>query len=157
MAVKGDEFRHALGHLAAGVSVITADIPGERLAGMTATAVCSLSLTPPLVLVCIDHRAWLHDRLTVGQAFAINLLAADQQDVSHRFASKTGDRFAETAHKPGATGAPIIDGVLGAIECRVVERHSGGDHTIVVGEVDSTTIGEAQPLLHWRGKYGNLA
>jgi flavin reductase (DIM6/NTAB) family NADH-FMN oxidoreductase RutF len=156
MAVSGDEFRKALGHLAAGVSVVTTQLPSGSFAGITVTSFTSLSLSPPLVLVCIDKRAGLHDQLAIGQAFAVNLLAAHQEHVSRRFASSAGDQFAEMPHRPGSTGAPILEGALAAIECRVVERHAGGDHTIVVGQVEATHIGNGDPLLHWRGKYGRI-
>ncbi len=157
MPTDSNEFRHALGHLAAGVSVITAQVDGERPAGMTVTSFTSVSLTPPLVLVCVDRRAWLHDRLPLGQVFAVNMLAADQEAVSRRFAHHQGDPFANTPHEFGWQGAPLICGAVAAVVCRVVDRHPGGDHTILVGEVEQTRIGEGQPLLHWRGRYGHLA
>ena len=156
MAVSGDDFRKALGHLAAGVSVVTTELPGGKFAGITVTSFTSLSLSPPLVLVCIDKRASLHEPLAVGQAFAVNMLASDQEHHSKRFASSAGDQFAEIPHRPGSTGAPVLEGALAAIECRVVERHLGGDHTIVVGQVEATHIGNGDPLLHWRGKYGRI-
>ncbi len=156
MPVASDEFRKALGHLAAGVSVITADIAGERKIGMTVTSFTSLSLSPPLVLVCVDHRAWIHGRLPMGHAFAVNLLAEHQEAVSKRFASSVGDQFAEIAHRAGASGAPLLDDAITALECRVTSLLPGGDHTIVVGEVEAVHVAGGQPLLHWRGKYGKI-
>ena len=156
MAVSGDDFRKALGHLASGVSVVTANIEGERPAGITVTSFTSLSLSPPLVLVSIEHRAWLHDRLRVGQAFAVNILSAEQEHLSRRFASNAGDQFTDVAHAPGANRAPLLSGALTTIECRVVERCAGGDHTIVIGEVEATVVSQGDPLLHWRRKYGRI-
>jgi flavin reductase (DIM6/NTAB) family NADH-FMN oxidoreductase RutF len=156
MTVSGDEFRKALGHLAAGVSVVTTVLADGTPAGITVTSFSSLSLSPPLVLVCIDKRARLHDPLAEGHAFAVNLLSGEQEHVSRRFASSAGDQFADIPTKPGSTGVPIIEGALAAIECHVAQRHEGGDHTIIVGRVVATHVGAGDPLLHWRGKYGRI-
>lgn len=157
MAVSHDEFRQTLRHFAAGVTVVTARCADGLLAGITVTAFSSLSLNPPLVLVCIDRRAFLHDRLEVGRPFAVNFLAADQEPLSNRFAKSGPDQFAGVPHRIGTAGAPLLDGVLGSLECEVVERLPGGDHTIVVGRVDSAARGAGRPLLYYDGRYGRLA
>ncbi|HEX3724749.1 MAG TPA: flavin reductase family protein, partial [Pirellulales bacterium] len=107
MSVDKAEFRRALGHFAAGVTVLTSGF-GDQIAGITVTAFTSLSLEPPLVLACIDKRAHIHDRLQVGGNFAINMLRDDQEIVSRRFASSQGDQFHEIGYKLGPTGAPLI-------------------------------------------------
>ncbi len=153
MPVDKAEFRRALGHFAAGVTVVTAKDPTHKLGGITVTAFSSLSLEPPLVLICIDKRARMHDRLPVGGYFAVNMLADDQELVSREFASSKGDPFLSIGHHEGATGAPLIDGTIAAVECKIVDHLAGGDHTIVVGEVEATHIREGKPLVHFRGGY----
>jgi flavin reductase (DIM6/NTAB) family NADH-FMN oxidoreductase RutF len=157
MPVDKVEFRRALGHFAAGVTVVTSKIDDGEVAGMTVTAFSSLSLDPPLVLVCIDQRARMHDRLPVGGNFAVNILSQDQESVSRHFASSDPDPFHKIGYAEGATGAPLIEGVIAAVECRVVQRFPGGDHTIVVGQVENLWVHEGQPLVHFRGGYGQLA
>jgi flavin reductase (DIM6/NTAB) family NADH-FMN oxidoreductase RutF len=157
MAVDQAEFRRALGHFAAGVTVVTAKLDDGSLAGITVTAFSSLSLVPPLVLICIDKRARIHDRLKKKGAFAVNMLAHDQEVVSRRFSTKTEDPFRETAYREGATGSPLLEGSIATIECRIVDLLPGGDHTIVVGEVMATGITEGKPLAYFRGGYAELA
>ena len=156
MPVNPDEFRKALGHFAVAVTVVTTRAE-EQLAGITVTAFSSLSLTPPLVLVCIDGRAWLHERLALGTSLAINFLKEDQELVSRRFASGGPNQFDGIGYKLGESGAPLLDGCLATLECRVVDRVAGGDHTIVVAEVLATSISEDKPLLYFRGGYNRLA
>lgn len=157
MSVDKAEFRRALGHFAAGVTVVTSKFADGHVAGITVTAFSSLSLDPPLVLVCIDKRARIHDRLEKNTAFAVNMLAQDQEVISRRFSTKGPDPFHETGYREGVTGAPLLDGSIATIECHVVELLSGGDHTIVVGEVEATNVNEGKPLLYFRGGYGQLA
>jgi flavin reductase (DIM6/NTAB) family NADH-FMN oxidoreductase RutF len=157
MPVEKAEFRRALGHFAASVTVVTSKLADDQLGGITVTAFSSLSLDPPLVLVCIDKRARMHDRLQKGGNFAVNMLAEDQEVVSRRFASSEADPFRETGYSPGATGAPLIHGAIAAVECRIVELLPGGDHTIVIGEVEAIIVREGKPLVYFRGGYGLLA
>ncbi len=120
MPVSKEEFRSALGRFASGVTVVSIKGKDNRPHGITVSAFSSVSLEPPLILVCIDKRASLHDHLSEGAHFAVNILAEDQELISRRFASRDEDRFAGTGYKEGATGAPLIDGALAHIECRVV-------------------------------------
>ena len=156
MPVTKEEFRQAMGHFAAAVTVVTTRLQDGGRAGITVTAFSSLSLDPPLILVCIDRRARLHDELTVGRHFAVNILKDDQELVSRRFASSQGDQFAEIGATEGPGGSPLITGALTAIECQVTERLAGGDHTIVVGQVETTRISEGKPLVYFRGGYAQL-
>ncbi len=156
MAVDQAEFRRAMGHFASGVTVVTSKFEGAN-GGITVTAFTSLSLEPPLVLVCIDKRARMHDRLPKGGYFAVNLLAEDQELVSREFASSKGDPFAELGYHEGVTGTPILAGAISVVECKIVDHLPGGDHTIIVGEVEATHVGEGKPLLYFRGGYGQLA
>ena len=157
MAVDKAEFRRALGHFATGVTVVTTKLVTGQLAGITVNAFSSLSLNPPLVLVCIDKKARLHDSLEVGGNFAVNMLGDDQEAISRRFASSEPDQFREIGYTQGVTGAPLITGSIATVECRIVERLNGGDHTIVVGEVEATAVLEGKPLLYFRGGYCQLA
>ena len=156
MPVEKAEFRQALGHFAAGVTVVTAKFEDGEIAGITVTAFTSVSLEPPLVLVCIDRRARIHDRLVLGGNFAVNMLAEDQEVVSRRFASRDPEAFRETGYTEGVTGAPVFHDALAVVECRITELLPGGDHTIIVGEVEATRVREGKPLLYFRGGYGQI-
>lgn len=157
MPVEKAEFRQALGHFAAAVTVVTAKLKNGHLTGITVTAFSSLSLDPPLVLICIDKRARIHDHLVRDGWFAVNILAEDQETVSRRFASSEPDPFREIGYTEAASGAPLIHNCIASIECKIVDLLPGGDHTIVVGEVESTKIREGKPLLYFRGGYSSLA
>ncbi len=154
--VTPEEFRSALGHFASSVTVVTARCEDEKLRGITVSAFSSLSLDPPLILICIDTRASLHEYLKEGCYFAVNILAEDQELVSRRFASKDPERFNGVGYKEGIERTPLLDGALANIECRVTSAYPGGDHTIFVGEVVSTHIIEHKPLLYFRGGYRQL-
>ena len=157
MGVSKEEFRTALGRFASGVTVVTAKGARGELLGITVSAFSSLSLEPPLVLVCIDKRASLHGDLQEGSYFAVNILGEEQELISRRFASKDEDRFIGTAYRESAEGTPLIEGALATIECRVVHTYPGGDHTIIVGEVNSTSISDGRPLAYFRGGYVQLS
>ena len=156
MTVSKEEFRRALGHFASGVTVVTSKGEDGLLRGITVSAFSSVSLDPPLVLICIDKKASLHDHLKEGRHFAVNILADDQEIISRRFASKEADRFEGLGHREGGTGAPLINGALATIECRIVHAYPGGDHTIIVGEVLATEVIEGGPLAYFRGGYVRL-
>lgn len=155
--IRAEDFRAAMGSFAAGVTVITTlDAHGVPQA-VTATAFSSVSLSPPLCLVCIAKRTRTYQPLLLKGCFAVNILRAEQEWLSARFASSVGDRFASVAWEPGVvTGCPIIEGALVSMECQVVEVHSGGDHDIFLGSPTSVHIQEGAPLVYWRGSYSSL-
>lgn len=157
MSVNKDEFRAALGHFVSGVTIITINGDDNRPLGMTVSAFASLSLEPPLVLACIDKRASVHGLFAEGAYFVVNILAEDQEHLSRRFASKDQDRFNGVGYTEGVTGPPLLEGALACLECRVVHAYPGGDHTIIVGEVESTAVAESKPLAYFRGGYSQLA
>ena len=157
MPVSKEDFRAALGRFVSGVTVITTLAKDNQPGGITVSAFASVSLEPRLVLACIDRRASVHDYLNEGKHFAVNILAEDQEHLSRRFASKDQERFNGTGYSEGATGAPLLDGALAYLECRVVHAYPGGDHTIIVGEVESVRIAERKPLAYYRGGYSQLA
>jgi len=156
-AVSAQEFRAAMGAFAAGVTVITTIDANGIPQAVTATAFSSVSLTPPLCLVCISKRTRTHEPLRSSGCFAVNILRAEQEWLSDRFASSLSDRFASVAWQPGeVTGCPIIDGALVSMECYVVEVHSGGDHDIFIGSPTSVQLRQGAPLVYWRGSYSSL-
>ena len=157
--VSAADLRHAMGHFATGVTVVTSvDAAGEP-AGTTANAVSSLSLDPPLLLVCFDRSSLTLEAVRQHGAFAINVLAAPQQHLSRNFARRgLAAAWDEVRHRPGPHGCPRLDGVLAGLECTVEHYLPGGDHEIVVGRVRQVeTSGEdAAPLVFWRGAYASL-
>ena len=157
--VTAAEFRHAIGHFATGVSVVTSVSAGGEPVGTTANAVTSLSLDPPLVLVCFDRASLTLQAVLSHGAFVVNVLAARQQHLSANFARRgLAAAWDGVRHRPGLTGSPRLDGALAALECTVEHRLPGGDHEIVVGRVHDvqTNSTDAAPLLFWRGSYASL-
>jgi flavin reductase (DIM6/NTAB) family NADH-FMN oxidoreductase RutF len=157
--VTASEFRQAMGHFATGVTVVTSIGADGEPVGTTASAVTSLSLDPPLVLVCFDRASLTLQAVRAHGAFVVNVLAAPQQHLSVCFARRgQAAAWDGVRHRPGPTGCPRLDGVLAALECTVEYSLPGGDHEIVVGRIrDAETIGEdAAPLLYWRGTYASL-
>jgi 3-hydroxy-9,10-secoandrosta-1,3,5(10)-triene-9,17-dione monooxygenase reductase component len=148
-----------MGQFATGVTVVTSVDSAGQPVGTTANAVSSLSLDPPLVLVCFDKTSATLAAVRGHGAFAINVLAAPQQHLSRNFARRgLAAVWDEVTHRPGPHGCPRLEGVLAALECSVEHYLPGGDHEIVVGRVhDVATHGEdAAPLVFWRGGYASL-
>lgn len=154
--VGSSEFRSFAGHFATGVAVVTAKGPDGELSGVTINAVTSLSLDPPLYLVCLDNASNTLGLVRDSGAFALHFLAKDQSGLSRLFASKRPDKFAGVGHAIGETGSPVIDGVLAAAECVVSQITAVGDHSIVIGEVRATRVNGGEPLLYHRGAYAAL-
>ena len=145
-----------MGHFATGVTVITTrDIDGKPY-GLTANSLCSVSLDPPLLLVCVDKRAESHPAFGRSGLFAVNILGIGHEDLSRRFAVSGGDKFVDVDHRSGVSGLPLLDGALASVECRVVAVHEAGDHTIFIGEVEHLQADNGDPLLFFRGKYRRL-
>lgn len=153
MPIDKDTFRQVLSNFAAGVTVVTTLDRERRPHGLTATAFTSVSLDPPLVLVCIDRKAETFPHFAPAGVFAVNFLAADQREVSQHFARHGGDKFSGLAWRAGTLGAPLLDGTIGHVECRIAHAYEGGDHVIYVGEIDSAAANDGQPLLHFRHAY----
>ncbi|WP_420404744.1 flavin reductase family protein [Nisaea sp.] len=154
MSVNAEHFRDVVGRFASGVTVVTT-ANDAGYAGFTASSFSSVSLDPPLVLVCLGRDAACHDAFVGGTGFAVNILAASQAEISVRFSSDVGDRFEGVPHETWVTGAPVLDGVLAAIDCRLHAVHEGGDHSILVGRVErlGPVAADAEPLLYYRGAY----
>lgn len=150
-------FLRVMGAIPTTVTVLTIVDAAGVDRGMTVGAFCSLSLKPPLVLACIGDDASIADAMQRVMHFGISVLAADQQALSARFADTVARGFDGVAHHRGANGMPLIDGAVAHLECRVVRRHPGGDHTIVVGEVIAAKGDVRDPLIHHRGGYSRPA
>ena len=154
--ISKDEFRHALGHFASGVTVITTkDASGHRH-GITVSAFCSVSLAPPLILICIDKYTGSHHAFEENECFAVNILREDQQYYSDRFASHLDDKFDGIAFDENADGIPILKDALVNLECRRVNAHDNGDHTIFVGAIERSTVRDGNPLVYSQGNYHQL-
>ena len=161
------ELRHAMSHFVTGVTVVTSvDADGQPV-GTTANAVSSLSLDPPLLLVCFDRSSQTLAAVLAHGAFAVNVLAERQEELSSNFARRgNAADWDGVRHGPGLTGSPRLHGVLATLECTVESRLPGGDHEIVIGRVrhahmpdqapDGSPGGQAVPLLFWRGRYASL-
>jgi 3-hydroxy-9,10-secoandrosta-1,3,5(10)-triene-9,17-dione monooxygenase reductase component len=149
-------FRHAMGHFATGVTVVTSVGADGQPVGTTANAVTSVSLDPPLVLVCLDHASSTLAAMRAHGAFVVNVLAAPQQHLSANFARRgLAAIWDGVAHQPGPTGSPRLHGALAVVECTVAHQLTAGDHEIVVGQVREVVTGgrDDAPLLFWRGGY----
>lgn len=157
MGISADEFRTALRRWASGVTIVTTRA-GDRIHGMTVSAFSAVSLDPPLVLVCADKAANTTPLIAEGGVFAANVLAAGQDALSNKFASKKDEwrRFEGIEWGTLATGAPILPGVLAALDCRLVATHDAGDHLIYVGSVEAIAASEQAPLVYFEAGYHTL-
>lgn len=156
MTIDPNRQRQIMGHFATGVTVVTTD--GEAGShGMTANAVASLSLDPPLVLVAVDRRAAMLQYLHKNRCFAVNILRDDQEPLSRRFAVPGPKDFCELATIPGTTGAPILAGAVAHLDCRLHEVLPGGDHEIFIGQIVDGECAGGPPLIYYGGKYCRLA
>jgi len=158
VAIDADAFKQVLSHWVTGVTIVTAR-DGDRIHGMTVSAFSEVSLEPPLVLVCADKGSNTHPVIAAGRVFAVNVLASDQTELSNRFASKKTEttRFDGLAYATGETGAPLLDGVVANLDCRLVAAHDHGDHVVYVGEVVDLRFHDGEPLLYHSGSYGVFA
>ncbi len=154
MPVTPDEFRRTLSHLAAAVTIVAVR-DGARWHGMTASAVTSLSLEPPMVLVCVAFKAAIHDRLVSSELFGISILAEDQADLAVRFADRDRHAFGE-APALSPAGLPLIGGALAHLDLRRAAVLRGGDHSIITGTVEWSSVADGRPLLHFRSRYTGL-
>lgn len=159
MAIDPAEFRRIMGHFATGVTVVTS-LRGEEGApcGLTANTVTSVSLRPPLILICVEKGADSHDCILEAGCFAVNILAVDQERLARRFASwEVDEKFRGLPIRTEVTGAPILEEAMGWMECRVWASYPGGDHTIIVGEVLDGDVRDEDPLIYYRSGYGRFS
>lgn len=155
MPIDDAQFKLALSHFASGVTVVTTEHEGRRY-GMTVASFASLSLHPPLVLICIEKNVKSHDAIAASGKFGVSILAKEQADVSGRFASRSEDKFAGAAIRDGESGVPLIDNALTTLECRLQQQLPGGDHSIFIGEVIHAHVREGEPLVYFRSGYREI-
>lgn len=153
--------RTLMGHFATGVSVVAAR-HGPLLAGMTANAIATISVDPPILMASIARKAETHVAIVGSHAFSVSVLADEQQPLAECFAQPTtADKlkhFCHAAWEEAETGSPILDGALAYFDCRLIERHDGGDHTIFLGEIVAAGYrDDAAPLLWYGSRYRRLA
>ena len=158
MTISADEFKQALARWPSGATIVTAR-SGDRVHGMTVRAFTEVSLEPPLVLVCADKKSNTLPLIQAGGVFAVNVLASDQHELSNKFASKKDEwrRFEGLETDVAVTGAPLLRGVVVNLDCRVVAAHESGDHVIYVGQIEAMRHFDREPLLYFRGAYGDYA
>ncbi len=155
-AFDGAVFRQVISNFMSGVVVITTAHEGARH-GMTVSAVCSLSLEPPMLLVCLHSGSATQDAVRRSGRFAVNILAEDQGPLAERFASpRSEDKFTGVATQSGRTGVPLLAGALAVVECRVAEVVSGGTHRVFLAEVVHAETTEGSPLAYFRGRFGKF-
>jgi flavin reductase (DIM6/NTAB) family NADH-FMN oxidoreductase RutF len=152
------EFRRILGHWASGVSVVTTRTPAGRPCGLTANAISSLSLDPPLVLACVERDADTHDCIVTTRKFAISILAESGERLARLFATAHAEqKFDGIAFRDEVTGAPVLEDAIAWVDCELHAQYDGGDHSIFIGRVVAGDAREGAPLLYYRSGYGRFA
>lgn len=157
MPVSGPEFKQALASWASGVTIVTSRAD-TRVQGMTVSAFSSVSLDPPLILVCADLQSTTHELIQQSKMLSISVLEQSQSALSNRFASKQDEhrRFEGLECRDGATGCPRVPGAIAWLDCRVVQAVAAGDHVLYVAEVVELEIGSGEPLIYFRGRYARI-
>jgi flavin reductase (DIM6/NTAB) family NADH-FMN oxidoreductase RutF len=155
--VSSDEFRRACGRFATGIAVASVADSNGAPHGLTVNSFSSVSLEPPLILICIGHAVTSIGHFRAASHFGLNMLAEDQLELSHRFARKGEDRFDNLRWHWGKSGAPLLDGVLAQMECAVRQRVPAGDHDIFVAEMIAAQVYEGEPLIYYASSYRSLA
>lgn len=156
MVVSESRFRQVLGHLAAGVTLVTSRDAAGTPCGLTATAVCSVSLQPPLVLACIDRGTNTHAGIDASGFYAVNLVGSPDSELAVRFARTGGDKFVDLEVEGRITGAPVLARAVGFCDCSVERVVPAGDHTVFIGRVEAAEIlhpEETDPLIYHLGRY----
>ncbi len=157
MAIDPREFRNALGTFATGVTIVTTMSAEGKPVGLTANSFTSVSLDPPLVLFCLDRKAYSFAHFERAAHFAVNVLSAAQMDVSSHFARPSEDKWKDMTLDLCGVGCPAFKQSIAIFECETHNVHDGGDHVIIVGKVLSFQYNpDGSPLLYYRGKYGAI-
>ena len=150
------QFRQLLGRFATGVTILTVVTPDNRPMGMTANSLASVSLRPPLISVCVDCEADMHDAILKAGEFVVNVLSSPQETLARRFSDEHDDRFDGVGYDLSTDGLILLEGALAHIECHRHAQYPAGDHTIVVGKVVGGATSDGRPLLFYRGGYAAL-
>ncbi|KXK05285.1 MAG: flavin reductase domain-containing protein [Acidobacteria bacterium OLB17] len=154
--ISNEEFLRAMSNFASGVTVITTRDKAGVPHGITVSAFCSLSAEPPLVLACINKSTGSHYAFIERGAFVVHILGEHQRHISEQFAEPLLDKFAGMPLLETPSGLPVIEGALVTLECTLVQPYDGGDHSILVGKIESAEVMDARPLLYFRGDYRRL-
>jgi flavin reductase (DIM6/NTAB) family NADH-FMN oxidoreductase RutF len=149
-------YRAACGRFATGITIATVLGTDHQPQGLTANSFVSVSLEPPLVLVCVQREASVHPHFQAAKAFGISILDETQRTISDRFAYGAGDRFEGISWHAGPLGSPLLDGALVHLDCSVAQHVQAGDHTVFIGEVRFADQREGDPLLYFAGAYKRL-
>jgi flavin reductase ActVB len=152
--VDSADFRAAMSQFASGVTIVTTEDGSGKPFGFTASAFSSLSLNPPLILVCLDRKADCFDAFAAASRMAVSILAAGQDAIGMRFATRGADKFSGDTEPGRLTGLPLVTGALAHVECAIDAKLDGGDHVILVGKVAAASVRDVQPLLHYNRKFG---
>lgn len=150
-----EHFRNVMSHFASGITVITTRFDGDDY-GLTASAVSSVSLDPPMLLICINRRSHTYAAIHQAQFFAVNILSETQNNLARRFASSGADKFGGLNITHGTFGEPLLVDALATLECRVTVETVGGSHAVFLAEVHAGQASEGAPLTYYRGKLGHF-
>lgn len=156
MPPSANEFRSAMGHFATGVTVISA-AHGDTVHAATVCAVTPVTLEPPSVLVCVSRSSDTETAIRGSDRFVINMLTTAQQHIADACAGKGEDKLHGVPFEPGAGGTPVLAGALAHLECSVIDTQVIGTHSLFLGTVERTRVGDGDPLTVFRGRYGTLA
>lgn len=152
MAVNPDSFKQVLGRFATGVTIVTTTDQSGQRRGLTANAFMSVSLDPPLVLFGLNRSSGNFQAFQDSDAFAVNILRDDQRSLAEWFARSGDDKFQQGNWEEGETGVPVLTDALARLECTKWQVYDGGDHILVVGQVQALHVGDGSPLLYYRGR-----
>jgi flavin reductase (DIM6/NTAB) family NADH-FMN oxidoreductase RutF len=154
--ITNDEFKAALGRFASGVTVVTTKDANGKLHGLTVSAFSSVSMNPPLILVCILKTTGSHSSFEESKAFVVNILDESQQQISNHFASHLDDKFCGQHYQLNENGLPVLANCLASLECNLKHSYDGGDHTIFVGKIIRAKSNLGKPLVYSQGNYRKL-
>lgn len=157
MTATAEEFRNALSQFASGVTVVTTRDAGGRLHGITVSAFCSVSLEPPMVLICIEKTTGSHYAFGESGAFVVNILAAGQSNISEHFASPSDEKFDDVAHTLNQDGVAVLSDAIVTLRCKLRHSLDGGDHSIFVGLVEGVSVRGGDPLIYFDRGYHRLS
>ena len=159
MAVDNDLFKELMRRFAAGVTLVTFN-ENNKFGGLTVSSFCSLSMNPPLVLICIDRKIVSHESLKNSDTFGINICNSGQGKLAWDFANSNIDKnelIKSLPHTLTNLGTPLLDGCLASMECKITEKHEGGDHTIFIGQIESGNFDEnSDPLIYYGSGLGEF-
>lgn len=150
------QFRRACGRFTTGITVTTVLDSKGAPHGITVNSFTSVSLTPPMIVVCLDHRSKLVEHFDHGRHFGVNVLCENQQDLSHRFSRNSADRFTGIKWYSGKTGVPLLPGALATFECTLADLKSVGDHFMLIGQVLHAAHSDGHPLAYYGSSYRSL-